>query len=90
MESSVLPLPESGFLLPFPFKAKELGSLDALEAETVRLRMSAGDFQVFGRMLKEAQELSERGRGRWQGCQWVTLLQYYKGSLCNPQSKHLL
>lgn len=26
--------------------------------------MSAGDFQVFGRMLQEAQELSERERER--------------------------
>lgn len=51
--------------------------------------MSARDLQVFGRMLQEAEESSERGRGRWQGCQWVTLLQNYKGSLCNPQSKHL-
>lgn len=61
-----------------------------VQAETVGLGMSAGDLRVFGRMLQGAQESSERGRGRWQGCQWVTSLQNYKGSLCNPQSKHLL
>lgn len=61
-----------------------------VRAESIRLGMAAGDPQVFGRMLQGASELLERGRGRWQGCQWVTLLQNYKGSLCNPQSKHSL